>query len=270
MSYEKYEELVLRRAQDVRLKAAIGDDPYSAGIITPRSKDALVASRIFNVATAAFGILRKSPRKQLLTAPIKLSKTEHEDILLRHTTNVLNIGHVSLRAAQSFTSKPAPNAGICPQSELMFWNALTQQELEPEQTPPRLLVDHEGKVVLADKEYGQPTALSFKSTLVNGTRTPAGTVFSFQPNLDAPSVEVGNFTVMRAQDASIDHIAPLRFSAYAFSSPEIREDVFTPVAHFGTVGQSALTIGAPSYTDLHNRLPEAKLLKEAYNNCTPS
>ena len=266
MPHGNYEKQVLRYAQDLRLKAALEDDPYAAGIVTPRSKDALVASRLFNLATAAMGVLRKSPGKKLLSKPIELDDKQRENILLRHTTNVLNIGHVSLSASQSLNSPPAPNSGTCAQSELLFWNVLTQTELEPEQTPPRLLVNHEGKVVLADKESGQPTALSFKSLLVNRTRVPAGTVFSFQPNLDAPSVDVGNFTVMRAEDESINHIAPLRFSAYAFPQ-EIREEVFTPVAHFGIPGQSALTIGAPSYAELNNKLPDASLLKQAYRQC---
>ncbi len=269
MSYGNYELQVMERTDYPQLKSALNDDPYGAGIIVPHNEDALVGSRLFNLATSALGILRKTPEAKLLKEPIKLDEDQKKDVLLRHTNNILNIGHVALKAAYAFRSPPAPNAGICANSELNFWDALTCVDDDPDLIPSTLLVNNEGKVVLAYKEIGQPTALSFKSLLVNGVRVPAGTIFSFQANPSALCSKSDNFSIMRAEQDSINYIAPIRFSAYAFDE-KTRKQAFTPIDNFDIPGQSALTSGRPTYADLHNRLPDAKVLKQAYGDCSKS
>lgn len=262
---ENISSLIKQSCVSSEVIAALDDDPRRAGIITEACPDALVGSKLFNGVTAAYCALRRNPNNKLLTKKIEHPKDSITQVEVRALVDALNVGHVAVKAAYQFTSKnPAPSKGTCPQAEFRFLEFLEQDYLEPDQTPSTLFVDKYGTTVFFQKHEGEPSALSFKQTVVNGIKLPHGTLLSLEETDGLPNVEVDNFRVVPANNTSFQHIAPLRLSAYAIEPNKRAKALTSPVEAYHLEGNDELINDLPRFVELQSYLPPKEELAGAY------
>jgi hypothetical protein len=266
MSHDRFIEQIHNSRPVDQVAAAINDDPYGAGIITEHCPDALVASRLFNVATAAMDMLRREPQAPLIEIPIDLP--DPEDWLERFTFRILNdsINRPSYNKSPQLTSGYVEKLGICTLNEEKFLEAALDINRDPEidEEPGTLLIDNLGRPVFYKKQNGQPTTIAFKALQINKVRYPAGTILNLVETNDMDTVVQNKLRISYLDASHIEAVAPLRFSQFSFK-PEVRTEAMTPIEGYEIDVDGEMDITSKTASDITKFFPDAKTLRRIYS-----
>jgi len=224
MEYDNVCELIAAAKPTEQVEQALNGNLEKAGIITPQCPDALVASKLFNVATAAMDVLRKDPSNPLTEEKIK--HLDYEDWLAKFTLNLfdyardrnLNKGRIN------FASSAAKKIGSCLLVEDSF-STIGQPEYDDEgnEIKRKLYALRNGDPILYKR--GDNHALSLKSSAINNVRYPAGTLFNVVDNEGFNKNDtIDDLEVAPILYNSIKSIVPIRFTLLAFK-PEDRSAI---------------------------------------------
>ena len=261
MSYEVIYDKIHEAAPVPKVMAALNDDPIAAGIMTDQCPDALIASRLFNVATAGMDNLRIEPLSPLIEKPIAVD--EPEQWLGRFTIRLLDDSLLRPKhRGYQYESSYVEKLGTCPNVEERFAEAVGYFGYDTEE-PSLLFVDSAGNSVMLKKQSGESSTLCLKTISINNVKIPAGTIINLIEEKDAPRIQNSNFDIMRSEQSSIKSIAPLRFSAFSFR-PEDRHEVMSAISGFELASEDDDVLEHLTLTDIINNLPNQHTLRQEY------
>lgn len=231
MSHERILDRISAAEPHENIVAALEDRLEDAGVITGQDPDALVGSRLFNVATAALNTLRKDPEIKLIQHNLEVP--EDSDSLSRFTGRILRQSVKPIFPYEEdiwYKAESLKRVGICNQLEekFLYSTLLHDYQTDPEQVPNKLFITTLGHLALLEKEEGQPSALLMKPTIIGGIRYPTATAVVIETNPEAKSKLVNGVEVFLINNRTIQAAAPLRFTAFTFSLDE-RPSVFRPI-----------------------------------------
>lgn len=263
MSYEYIYEAVHEASPVPKLAAALEDDVEAAGIVTPQDPDALVGSRLFNVASAAMDALRVDPEAPVVGKPLEIPKPE--DWLARFTIRLIDDS-----VKRPYTSKPdlrsdtMPKLATSPTEEADFLRAVSLETVTQEiETIGKIFIDKEGIPILFKKHVGQPTTLNFKPIQINKVTYPAGTLLAMQESPGHNLAKNDRFNVARFDPNDIAGAAALRFSALSFR-PEDRPRALLLGNQPDTARLTDSIMAHTIISHLVERMPDRKLLRLTY------
>ncbi|GAC1502842.1 MAG: hypothetical protein NVS1B10_07730 [Candidatus Saccharimonadales bacterium] len=260
MSTEKLTESILRAEPTDRIMAALNDDPISAGIIDDLKPNAVIGSRIFNVASAAMIDLKEKPMTKLLGKEI--TTVSPEDWLGRFTLRILNDSLKRPGSKKlSYVSKLADTEVPQSEAESSIGSAFTDIKSQSSE-PLTVMIDSSGAPIFAQTNNENIYAINFKAVYINNIRYAGGTLLDLKINSDCRSVNQNNIIFRLASKTNLESITPQRFSAYTFK-PEDRTKVFTPIPGFSSSELAAHDNDElPTISYFLSCLPEVKELRK--------
>jgi hypothetical protein len=265
MSHERLLNSLQSASPVDKVNAALHDDPYGAGIITEQCPDALVASRLFNVATAAMDALRSEPESPLVEEYIDLP--DPDDWLERFTLRLINdsVTRPHHPRLTQFRSGYMEKVGICALTEEKFVEVIESIDEQPEadEEPSTLFIDNAGRPVMFKKEYGQCSTITFRALQINRVRIPAGTIVNLEEAGSSVVAEQKNLRIAAVDPSKVTAIAPLRFSEFSFRA-DMRQEIMTPIEGFERQDGGALFFAEKTMSSLSNFFPDQKSLLRTY------
>jgi hypothetical protein len=271
MGYGYVFESIHSATPNSKVAAALNDDSVGAGIISERGPSVFVGSRLFNVASAAMDSLRENPSRPVIESPILIP--EPEDWLGRFTIRLLND---SLRRSYfakipyHLESPYIEKLDAGPRTEKEFIEAVSVLDVDAEgsqdhaeETAGLLLIDKGGRPVAFKKHTGEPITITFKPVQINAVRYPAGTFLNLNESEDITVENLGNLDVARIQKDTIEAVAPLRFSAFAFK-PESRQTAIDPIPGYEIPLDLMPIFALKTLADIINSFPDQATLAMVY------
>lgn len=267
MPSKQYFEAISQAQPHPQVEAALNDDPIGAQIVTDQCPDAFVASRLFNVATAAMDILRKEPETPVIESPVKVEDGA-ADRLGRFTMRILNdslLRRQPHKNAWTLTSLKMKKVGTCGLTEERFAEAAGYFGEIMLGNPSHIYTSRFGEPILFAKEIGQGSAISFKQLSLNRVRYPAGTIFVIEPDPEAPSVRVDKYEATLFKPSHIRGLAPLRYATMAFP-PKERPEILLPIEGYTNSLDDEDVARYMTLAQLLGELPARPVLHEAIRN----
>jgi hypothetical protein len=264
MSYEYLYEAIHQAGPGPNVAAALEDNVEAAGIVTHSCEDALVGSRLFNVATAALGALRTDPEAPVIENPLDI--LEPDDWLARFTFRILNdsIKRPNYAKLPQFSSAGMPGLGTCPFAEEAFGEVVSSAADSPaDEAQGKVFIDSQGRPILLTKYSGEPSTLTFKAVQINKIRLPAGTLLNLEESGGRPSIKHGNLLVEQFDPKQVAGVAALRFTAFAFL-PADRPRIMKPVIGDEPVPTDNSAFDTTTLSDVISALPDQKTYRTVF------
>jgi hypothetical protein len=126
-----------------------------------------------------------------------------------------------------------------------------------------LFIDEGGRPVMFKEQIDEPITITFKPIQINGVRYPAASFLNLEEIEDMPVENLGNLDVARLDKATVNTVAPLRFSAFTFK-PENRQHVIQPIKGYEIPPELIPVFTLTSLADIINAFPDQSTLVRVY------
>jgi hypothetical protein len=208
--------------------AAMDGNYTTAGIISETYADNLLGSKLFNVATAAMGVLRREPLTPLIEKTIEVPDSIAS--IGSYTLEILNRSLIAQSERKTLNIKnktPLPEQDLSASHETWLMEAINEQDDKKRETS-LLLIDEAGCPILFQ---APETAVNLKTVRINLVPFPPGSIIDLNTKTAISEVidRQTNTRIAMAKRSNIVSAAALRFSMFTFSPQERLGTLFQPL-----------------------------------------